>query len=87
MSMKFIDRALENPAAMFGAPADVLAAAELTRNQKIEVLRRWEYDARQLEVAQEENMTARGGTALSDVLKALQSLQAERPASAPTKSG
>lgn len=85
--MKLIDKALENPAATFRTPGDVVQSAGLTREQKIEVLRRWEYDARQLEVAQEENMTADTPGVLSDVLKALLALGADEHPSAPTKSG
>ena len=49
-----IARARLVPTMVFKEPKDVVASNELTRNQKIEILRRWEYDARQLEVAEEE---------------------------------
>lgn len=70
------DRALDNPAATFRKPSDVLVCRDLSRDEKIEVLRRWEYDARLLEVAQEENMMSGERSGLSDVLKALQALDA-----------
>jgi len=85
--MKILEKALDNPAATFQTPSDVLACGELSREDKIAVLRRWEYDARLLEVAEEENMMSGNPGILSDVLKALQALDAERPMSAPTKSG
>ena len=34
----------------------MLTSAELSREQKIEILNRWEYDAPELQVAEEENM-------------------------------
>ena len=57
-SEKRIDlrKALLNPALVFLGPEDVLKRDELTREQKIEVLRRWKFDALQLQVADEENM-------------------------------
>ena len=49
-----VTKAMLDPTMVFKEPKDVVASNELTRNQKIEILRRWEYDARQLEVAEEE---------------------------------
>ncbi len=49
-----VTKAMLDPTMVFKEPKDVVASKELTRNQKIEILRRWEYDARQLEVAEEE---------------------------------
>ena len=49
-----LKKAMLAPTMVFKDPKDVVANVELTRDQKIEILRRWEYDARQLEVAEEE---------------------------------
>ena len=63
-----------NPALVFLGPEDVLQHDELTRTQKIEVLRRWKFDALQLQVAEEENM---GSEQPSDILdRVLQALHA-----------
>ncbi len=63
-----------NPALVFLGPEDVLQRDELTREQKIEVLRRWKFDALQLQVAAEENM---GSEQPSDILdRVLQALHA-----------
>ncbi len=63
-----------NPAFVFLDPEDVLQRHELTREQKIEVLRRWKFDALQLQVAEEENM---GSEQPSDILdRVLQALHA-----------
>ncbi|MCC7411393.1 MAG: hypothetical protein IT495_07170 [Gammaproteobacteria bacterium] len=53
-----MDHALLDPAAEFDTPDDVVGAAQLAREQKIEILQRWAYDARELAVAEEEGMSA-----------------------------
>ena len=66
----------------------MVASNELTRNQKIEILRRWEFDARALEMAEEEAGTAILGPEMFDrVVQALHTLGAERDTehSPPTK--
>jgi hypothetical protein len=59
-------------------PKAVLGDSDLSEEEKIEKLRRWSYDARELEVANEEGM---GGTPrpsnLDDVQKALRRLGAK----------
>ena len=45
-----------NPAAVFKSPQEVVSSQELSREQKIEILQRWEQDARLMEVADEESM-------------------------------
>src|ERR1700730_14652928 len=45
-----------NPAADFKSPQEGVSSQELTRKQKIEILQRWEQDARLMEVADEESM-------------------------------
>lgn len=77
-----------DPSAAFQRPADVLAESSLTREQKIEVLRQWEYDAREMDVAEEENMQGRSGVELSDVLEALDQIDPDREErSSPNKQG
>jgi hypothetical protein len=51
------ERAKLNPAAVFKSPQEVVSSQELSREQKIEILRRWEQDARLMEVAEEESMS------------------------------
>ena len=64
-----------NPALVFLGPEDVLQRDELTREQKIEVLRRWKFDALQLQVAEEENMGSEQPSDILDrVLRALHAL-------------
>ena len=71
--------AMLDPPMVFKVPKDVVANVELTRDQKIEILRRWEYDARQLEVAEEEaGMAVRRPEMFDRVLQALHTLSIER---------
>ncbi len=71
--------AMLDPTRVFKEPQDVLACGELTRPQKIEILRRWEYDARMLEIAEEEaGMEVRRPEMFDLVLQALQALDFER---------
>jgi len=74
-----IKKAMLDPTQVFADPSEVVADAELTRDQKIEILRRWEYDAHELEVAEEEaGMTVLQPDMFDRVLQALHTLGAER---------
>ncbi len=53
---KEYDRALLDPAEVFKLPKDVVNSDDLTAEQKLEILKRWETDAQLLSVATEENM-------------------------------
>ncbi len=83
-----LKKAMLDPTTVFKEPKDVVANVELTRDQKIEILRRWEYDARELEVAEEEaGMAVRRPEMFDLVVQALHTLSAERDTehSPPTK--
>ena len=84
-----IDKAMLDPVSVFASPDDVLSEQSLDREQKIKILRRWEYDARELEVAEEENMGGGPPGILDEVLHALHRLNAEIDTdhSPPTKQG
>ena len=83
------EKAIQNPGSEFTCPEDVLNQQNITREQKIKILRRWEYDARELEVAEEENMGGGPPSMLSDILAALHRLDSEIDTehSPPTKQG
>jgi hypothetical protein len=75
-----LDKARLNPSEVFASPNDILQHRELSRAQKIEVLRRWAQDAQALQVAEDENMTAppqQPASRLDEVMKALHDLDAE----------
>ncbi|MFQ6019113.1 MAG: hypothetical protein ACE5KF_13085 [Kiloniellaceae bacterium] len=83
-----MQKAILDPTMVFKDPKDVVADVALTRDQKIDILRRWEYDARQLEVAEEEaGMAVRRPEMFDRVVQALHTLGAERDVehSPPTK--
>ena len=74
-----LKKAMLAPTMVFKDPKDVVANVELTRDQKIEILRRWEYDARQLEVAEEEaGMAVRQPDMFDRVVQALHALDVKR---------
>ncbi len=74
-----LKKAMLAPTMVFKDPKDVVANVELTRDQKIEILRRWEYDARQLEVAEEEaGMAVRRPDMFDRVVQALHALDVKR---------
>jgi len=89
MNTKAVDleAALRDPASAFATPEDVAAHAGLTREQKIEILRLWEYDAAEAEVATEEGMPGGNGDLLQRILLALEGLGAgsEAGESGPSK--
>ncbi|RZM77362.1 hypothetical protein [Leptolyngbya iicbica] len=83
------EQAKLNPSSVFDSPAAVATTQTLTTAEKIEVLRQWEYDARELQVAAEENMGEGPGELLDEVLAALNRLGAgvSTDQAAPTKQG
>jgi hypothetical protein len=71
-----IETALQTPSSIFAAPEDVLEHDELTRQQKVEILWRWEYDAAERSVAVEEGMPGEDGDLLGRIMLALGALGA-----------
>ena len=84
-----LEQALLDPQSVFETPHDVVKAPALKSSEKIEILRRWEYDVREVEVAEEENMQGPNGSKLRQVLEALHELGAgpELEHTPPTKQG
>ena len=70
------EQGLWNPSATFASPEEILAHTDLTREQKIEILKLWEYDAAEAEVATEEGMPGKGDSMLRRILLALSQLTA-----------
>jgi hypothetical protein len=69
-----LEQALLDPASVFASPEEVLAHDTFTDAQKVEVLRRWEYDASELAVAEEEGMLGVENDILNQILLALDRL-------------
>jgi hypothetical protein len=71
-----IEIAIQKPSSVFAAPEDVLKHDELTRQQKVEILWRWEYDAAEQSVAVEEGMPGEDDDLQGRVMLALGALGA-----------
>jgi outer membrane lipoprotein SlyB len=71
-----LERALLDPTAVFKFPEEVLQRTDLSHGQKAAILRRWAYDARELEVAEDEGMRDGEPDLLDRVLRALDELKA-----------
>lgn len=82
-----IERALIDPAAVFDSPEAVASASGLSVDRKIEVLRRWEYNAAEEAVALEEGMPGEESDLVRRILIALGKLAGPIDVSltAPTK--
>lgn len=82
-------QALTDPTSVFKTPAELLLNNELTREQKIHILKRWESDIREIQVAEDENMQGKERVDLKDVLDALNTLDAviNLEDTPPTKQG
>ncbi|MFZ2100105.1 MAG: hypothetical protein WAU86_06025 [Oricola sp.] len=64
-------QALADPAAVFATPEAVVEDDRISRGQKIEILRRWEYNAAEEDVALEEGMPGNETDLLRRILVAL----------------
>jgi hypothetical protein len=60
-----LERALLDPPSCFDTPEDVVHSPEISPTQKVEILCRWAYDARELAVAEGEGMN--GGETANDL--------------------
>jgi hypothetical protein len=72
--VKKLKQALVNPASVFAKPNEVVFAPALSRKQKIDVLRRWEYDARMLQMENQESKVDESEELLAEILESLQQL-------------
>ncbi len=68
---KDYDRALLAPEQVFASPMDIVMTESMTGEQKLTVLQHWEANAKDLQVASEENMTGPGISRLAEVKKAI----------------
>ena len=62
------------PDCKFTNPMEVLAVDALTKAEKIRILRQWEYDAQEKEVAQDEGMQATSDSHIDEIHSALRLL-------------
>lgn len=82
-----LDRALFDPASVFKGPDAVVEYESIALEHKVEILRRWAYDAIEMAVAEEEGMGGGEVVAVDTILAALDRLARGRHSmrTAPTK--
>ena len=71
---KDYDQALLTPQKIFDLPMEVVETDSLTAKQKLKVLKRWEADANDLEVATDESMSGGERSRLGEVRRAIHEL-------------
>lgn len=79
-SRPWLDLALLDPASVFATPEEAVDHPDLTPEQKISVLRSWEYDAAEIAVAEEEGMQGPDNDLLQRIILALARLTDGRDA-------
>jgi len=68
------EKALIDPTTVYEQPQDVLLDETLSKDEKLKILKQWEYDARGLLVAEEENMPGDASSMLQRILAAIHEL-------------
>ena len=71
---KDYDQALLTPQKIFDLPMDVVETQSMTAKQKLKVLKRWEADAHDLDVATDESMNGGEQSRLGEVRRAIDEL-------------
>jgi len=84
-----LHKAMIDPGATFKAPEDVRDHPSLSRDKKIEILKRWQYDAAEDDVAEEEGMATASASLTRRIMLSLNSISTEHgnSPSPPTKHG
>jgi hypothetical protein len=70
-----MDAALQDPAACFSQPQDILTDPSLSRAQRVRLLQRWEEDAKRLDIATNEGMAGDEESMLQRVKQALLAIE------------
>lgn len=73
--MMEFEQVLLDPKKYFEQPSEVVAARDLSKSQKLEVLRRWQDDAEQLQEAATEGMTGGEQAQLQSVREAMTAVE------------
>jgi hypothetical protein len=77
MLEKDYEEILSDVSAHFATPADLVAAPDISREQKIALLKQWDYDLQLLLTATEENMTGTGANTTADQVRRVRAAMAE----------
>ena len=70
-----VETVMKNPNTYFGSLTDLYEEESLTKDQKINILCQWRYDAIELEAAEEESMGGGPPSNLHEILEALRCLK------------
>jgi len=73
-----LDAILRDPSAVYNKPNDILNDTNLRDYKKLEVLEQWEYDARELQVAADENMPGSLEAPLDEILAVKKKLKSHQ---------
>lgn len=73
--MTDVDRALHDPSEVYRFPHDVVEDQSISKEDKLKILQQWEYDAREIQVADEENMVGDSASMLHRVHEALHEVE------------
>jgi hypothetical protein len=73
-SPTWFKQAIINPGSVFANPEDVMSSPDLELDEKIRVLRSWQYDVAELAVAEEEGMRGSQNGMLRRILLLLSEL-------------
>ena len=73
-----LQAALHDPRAVFAEPADVVASTQLSREDKLAILRQWRLDAIRLSASESEGMVGGEEAMLGRVESALRMLEDAR---------
>ena len=71
-----LDKIMRDPRAFFSEPRDVVAHPQLSREQKLAILREWEQDALRLSASESEGMGGGEESMLGRVESAIQTVAA-----------
>jgi len=84
MTNSIVNKAIADASQVFATPMEVVEAADLSREEKIKILKNWELDARRLVSSGDENMAQERGpgrSQLPEVQAALRALDVAPAAS------
>ena len=73
-----VKQAKLSPSSVFTKPIEVVECDEIGLEDKIAILKQWQYDAIELTVAEEENMAGGESSLLSRITRALHILREQR---------
>lgn len=65
-------KALSNPSQAFDSPKNIIYDNRFTNEQKLEILHSWEFEAKELEIAEDESMNETSPDILDEILAAIQ---------------